>query len=522
MSDSRTDFFASGADTSASDQDARTAFFANGAQSSAAAPAALDNSWWGAIKGDADALASAVSHGVVDPLAAAARTANRIIPEAIGGPGSRAATEGDINAVQNKFTYSPQTEEGKYALNQVGKIVSPIAEGLSKATAAVAGKENVPAISDAFTALPLLGATKVANAVKGGTAYEDALRAANSERDAALVAGQKEGYVVPPASTNPTLTNRALEGVAGKINVQQATSIKNQQITNSLARRALDLPPDTPLNSDTMGALRAKAGQGYEAVKGAGTINISTGYADELGKITASADKINADLPNYRSGAGQQVADLVSSLKPPNGTMDAGTAVELSKDLRYNANSNALAARRTGDPALRTLSRAQGQAAEAVENEVERHLRSQGKGDLADAWDDSRRTIAKTYSVENALDGAGNVDASKLAKQSLKGKPLSPELQTAADFSNAFPKSTKVGASKESMPGISPLDVFAGTGIGETAHAAGASPLASITSGVAVPAARIAARSLATSPVGQRMAVPPYLSRLSDVAKNQQ
>lgn len=478
----------------------------------------IENTWAGALRGDVDAAATVASHAIVDPLAAAARTANRILPESLGGPGSRAATERDINDVQARFTHSPETEEGKYALGQVAKVVSPIVQKASDLTSSVVGKENVPAVSDAFTALPVLGAPKAISAFKGGEGVQDALRAANAERDAALMAGQKEGYVVPPATTNPTLVNRGIEGVAGKINVQQAASIKNQQITNSLARRALDLPPDTPLTSETLGAVRAEAGKTYEAVKGSGTIQISPQYERDLSKITSTADKINTDLPSYRSGASQQVADLVSSLKPPNGTMNAETAVELSKDLRYNANANATAAARTGDPSLRALSRAQAQAAEVVENEIERHLNAQGQGELAGQWDDARRTIAKSYSVESALDGAGNVDAGKLGKQSLKGKPLSPELQTAADFANAFPKATKLGASKESMPGISPLDFVGAAITGGTAHAAGASTGASITTGIALPAARVAARSLATSPMGQRMAVPEYL-RLRDIAK---
>lgn len=505
--------------TSATDDVIPKAALAIPGKSAANVSPSLDNSWTGAIRGDADLAASMVSHAVIDPLAATARTVNRVIPETIGGPGSKTTTEADINAWQDRFTYSPTTEEGKYAAGQIGKVVFPVTNAASKATAAVVGKDNVPAVSDAFQALPVLGATKAASAFKGGAAAEEALRATNAERDSALLAGQKEGYVVPPATTNPSLINRGVEGLAGKTNVAQSASIKNQQITNSLARRALDLPPDAALSSDTMGALRSQAGKTYEAVKNSGTIEISPRYSTELGKITSSADKINSDLPNYRSGAGQQISDLVSSLKPPNGTLNSETAVELSKDLRYNAHANASAADRNGDPSLRTLSRAQSQAAEAVENEIERHLRSLGKADLADQWDDSRRTIAKTYSVEKALDGAGNVDASKLAKQSLKGKPLSPELQIAADFANAFPKATRLGASKESMPGISPLDAFVGTSLGLGEHAAGGSPAAAITTGIAVPAARVAARSFATSGVGQRMAKPPYLRRrLSDIA----
>lgn len=469
----------------------------------------LDNSWWGAIKGDADAAASIASHAVVGSAAALGRTINRIVPD---WDNSRSQTRNDINAAENALTYDPKTPEGKYALAQIGKVTQPITKGLSDATAAVIGKENVPVVADALNSIPAVRlAAEASDVFKVSDATNEALRAANAERDAALMAGQKAGYVVPPATTNPSLVNRGIEGVAGKINVQQAASIKNQVVTDNLARTSLGLPPDAPLTPGVTSAIRATMGKTYEAVKGAGPITVSDQYGKDLAKITAASDKINADLPNYRSGAGQQVSDLVASLRPPSGVMDSSTAVELSKNLRYEANANWNAAARTGDPTLKTLSRAQSQAAEAVENEIERHLNSNGQGGLAASWDDARRTIAKTYTVEGAMDGAGHIDAAKLAKLSLKGKPLSPELQTAADFANAFPKATKLGASKESMPGISPLDVFAGTGLGETAHAFGANPAAAIATGVGVPAARVAARAFATSPLGQKMATPPYL-----------
>src|SRR6185312_393732 len=148
MSDPRTDFFASGGDTNVANQDARTAFFSSGADTQESPK--IDNSWWGAIKGDADIAATMASHAVVDPLAAAARTVNRVIPEAIGGPGSRAAVENDINSVQNRFTYSPQTEEGKYGLGQIGSVVSPIVNKVADVAGSVIGKQNVPAASDAF------------------------------------------------------------------------------------------------------------------------------------------------------------------------------------------------------------------------------------------------------------------------------------------------------------------------------------------------------------------------------------
>ena len=463
-------------------------------------PISVEPTWWNAMKGVGEAglaVGSAALRGITGAV-------NDILPGEEGRKelAGKIATDPVLN-----FKPGPEAQPIMDVLGTVGKPIAAAGKYAHDVISSATNERTADVAGDIVDLVP------AARGARTSTAAQDALRAANAERDAALLAGQKEGYVVPPATTNPSLVNRGIESLGGKINLQQAASIKNQRVTNSLARRSLDLPPDTPLNSTTMAALREEAGKVYGTVRNAGTITISPDYGKDLAKITVAADKISADLPNYRSGAGQQISDLVASLKPPNGTMDSATAVELSKDLRYNANANAAAAARTGDPSLRALSRAQAQAAEAVENEVERHLQKNGAGELAMSWDDARRTIAKTYTVENALDGAGNVDASKLAKASLKNKPLSPELQTAADFANAFPKATKVGAAKESMPGISPLDWFAGGGIGETAHVAGASPLAAIATGVAVPAARVGARGVAMSRMGQRLAIPPYIGK---------
>src|SRR6202020_2710 len=68
-------------------------------------------------------------------------------------------------------------------------------------------------------------------------------------------------------------------------------------------------------------------------------------------------------------------------------------------------------------------------AAEAIENATKSHLENTDRGDLAQDWDDARVYTAKTYSAQDALDGAGNVNVSKLKQQILKGKPLSGNLE---------------------------------------------------------------------------------------------
>jgi hypothetical protein len=318
-----------------------------------------------------------------------------------------------------------------------------------------------------------------------------------TDEDTLLKKSQELGYVVPPATSNPTLTNKLAEGFAGKLTTAQAASVKNMEVTNSLVRDELGLPKGTPLTHETLNNVRLKQSPAYEAVKAIPDIKFGADYEKELDALTGTANKITSALPNYKATGSEQVKSLVDSLKPTNGVMDGEVAVELSKSLRAEAASQEQLASRSGDPTARTLARAYRGAGEAVENAIESHLNSIGKPELAKNWDDARRTIAKTYSVENALDGAGNVDATKLGKQLIKGKPLSGNLEAAANFANAYPKAARV--IKESMPGMSPLDVYGGAAM----EAVSGNPAALL-----IGPGRMATRAGLLSPLGQRMGIP--------------
>src|ERR1700761_1866813 len=115
MSDPRTDFFSAGADSEPEDAtptDARTDFFASDKpvpmpKATASTEAEPENTWMGAIKGDADAAAALASGAVVGRTAALARTVNRVLPEWVGGKGAKEGTEADINKLEKSLTYEP-------------------------------------------------------------------------------------------------------------------------------------------------------------------------------------------------------------------------------------------------------------------------------------------------------------------------------------------------------------------------------------------------------------------------------
>jgi hypothetical protein len=441
----------------------------------------VPDTWWNAVKGVGES-AGVVGSGF---LKAVNKGANDILPDWPAGSRAKVANEIENDPVLN-YRGGPEAQP---ILDVIGTATKPLADAAHDVHSIIAlgaGTRAADMVSDVATLAP---------AVRD--VFGSAEKAAATQDAVSLKRYQDAGYVVPPATTNPTVLNRVVEGTAGKLTTAQAASARNMEVTNNLVRQELKLPSGAPLTQETLQTVRDAQSPTYEALKSIPDIKFGPEYEQELDTLSTTAKKITSTLPKYRATGSEQVQQLVDSLKPQGGTMDGETAIELTKSLRAEAASQELTASRTGDPTARALARAYRGAGEAVENAIERHLQANGQPQLARQFDDARRTIAKTYSVQNALDGAGNVDATKLGKQLIKGKPLSGNLETAANFANAYPKAARV--IKESLPGMSPLDVYGGAAL-----EAGTGNMA----GLLLGPARLAARSALLSPWGQRLATP--------------
>ena len=318
---------------------------------------------------------------------------------------------------------------------------------------------------------------------------------AQQVRAQTLAAAQEAGYVVPPATSNPTTLNRAMEGLSGKAATAQQAAVRNQEVTNRLARQAVGLANDAPLTPQTLNALRATAGRVYEQVASAGRIAADPQYLDDLQRLGRGVDEIARDFPEANVGASQQIDQLVNSMLRD--TFDARSALAYLRQLRADAAGNLASAARNPDPARQALGMAQREAAGTLEDLIGRHLAQQGNPQLAQSFEQARRLIAVSHTVENALNEAtGNVSAQGLARQ-LRGRPYGGELQVAARFAQAFPRAAR--EINESMPGISPLDYYGSAGL---AGIFGSPHL------LLLPAARMAIREALLSPLGQRAAQP--------------
>lgn len=244
-----------------------------------------------------------------------------------------------------------------------------------------------------------------------------------TQKDAAFMAGRDLGLKAPPASVSPTLGARTLETIGGKVATAQDAAIDNMAKFTSAGKKAIGIADDVQLSPESIDAVRRTAGQAY-------------GEAAGLGKLTAAAD----DLP--KSVRIDRYADHVSL--NPRSEVNAAEVVEAWKQANHEATAYYRAFARDANP--ETLAKAKAAAADAkrIDAFLDKTVQAMGKPDLSQRLKEARVLIAKTHSVEGAMNpSTGVVSGTKLAKQLEKGKPLSGDLKKAAQFAQAFPKASR-------------------------------------------------------------------------------
>ena len=267
----------------------------------------------------------------------------------------------------------------------------------------------------------------------------------------AVEKAREAGYVIPPTQARGDIANRLMEGIAGKATTAQNASAKNQEVTHKLVAQSLGLPEGEVILPEVLKDIRSVAGQAYAKLENVGTITPGKEYTEQLNKIAGKAMKAQEGFPNAPESP---IIGLIDSLKSK--SFDSSAAIAKIEDLRNTADK----AFSSGD---KTLGRAAKDASNLLEDTIEKHLETTKATDLLKDFRNARQLIAKSYSVEKALNPAsGTVDARQLAAQLKRGKPLSDELKTVAQFAGQFPKAAQVTEKMGSLPQISPVDMFAG------------------------------------------------------------
>lgn len=278
------------------------------------------------------------------------------------------------------------------------------------------------------------------------------------QKRAVVEAAREAGFVIPPTQARPTIVNRMLEGTAGKISTQQNASLRNQEVTNRLVAQDLGLPADVPITPESLQIIRRNAGNAYQAVAETGTVVPGKAYTDAIDKLSAPFLKSAKDFPQSK------IPEVVSKLDElKSSQFDASSAITKIGEMRELADE----AYRAGRP---SVGKAYKGAAQALEDAIDQHLKDiQAPGEILDGFRNARTTIAKTYTVEKALNKTtGTIDARKLAAELQKGKPITGGARQAAQFASEFPTAAQVPERMGSLPQTSPLDVATAGVLGGT------------------------------------------------------
>jgi hypothetical protein len=320
---------------------------------------------------------------------------------------------------------------GNVAMFGAGGVLAPIlntvkgvtALGAATGLAAPVEGDNVARqkIGNAFLGAGLgAGANKVAGAVGNKLSQiannKTVQQTANTVRDATLKAAQQAGFSIPRSLYNPTFMSNRLESFGGKAAVKQAATDTNQKVVNDLAKKSLNIGADTPLSTGTIEQVRKQAYKPYEEVA-----SISKGAANTL-----------QDLKQARADATSWFNSYNRSANPEH----------LAKAQEFREIAN------------------------VADSVLDDYATQAGKPQLIGQLKDARKTIAKTYTVERALNPAnGDIDSRVLARLYEKNKPLSDGLDEIGRFAKGFGQVAPTGKGN-SGAGISALDATASLGLG--------------------------------------------------------
>lgn len=262
---------------------------------------------------------------------------------------------------------------------------------------------------------------------------------ANAVRDATLRAGLEEGYMATPGSVTPQGRNIIAERMAGKTNLEQLMSINNQDVTNKLARRAVNIDETAPLTSENMRGIRAaEYEKGYKPVERIGEVPADVQYFVDLNNVKLKYTGPQKSFPGAVPDEVTKLFDIYSTDK-----FNSKDAVQAIRNLREDARANF----RKNENAT---ANAQLDIANALENQMERAIAATptpNANTLLEQFRLSRQRMAISHTIEDAIrEGGGSVEAKKLARDLQSGKYLSGDLKTAAEFANVFPRVSKTAA----------------------------------------------------------------------------
>jgi hypothetical protein len=242
------------------------------------------------------------------------------------------------------------------------------------------------------------------------------------------------GYKFTPSQvrTSGTVSSTAEKFVGDKMPLKVVQ--ENQQVTNKLIRKHLDIPEGTPLDPDTiLDIVRQRSSGKYQNVKNLKKHKIiepDTVTYDKFGMPQTKKGKVTFT----KSGA-ELLQDLEKQRKITQQTF------KNAKNPSPNAKKKV-----TYDDAYVEVEKQK-----AIENQIEELARLKGETGLLDDLAEARKDYARAYSIQDSV-VKGDLDAVQFSKRN-KNAPLDREGKVIADFADQYQDIAKLSSSVKAQAG---------------------------------------------------------------------
>lgn len=291
----------------------------------------------------------------------------------------------------------------------VGGTSAALGQGVTEAT----GSEGAGLLTSLLS--PLAG-SKISALNK---AREEA-RSINRVRDDTLQRARDLNFVVVPESGILDFLDRPEA-------LKQAAQI-NQHRTNEVARRYVGIGNNEAIDVKKLDSIRKKVyDTTYEPIKKIGNMIFDADYVKSLDDI---AKEFSGQSNTFPAAVSAGLKDLVSRYRVTAGTTE--DVIDKIRTLRNKASKNI----NSDIPDNAEFGFAQQKIADAMEDALEREIERLGwPSTMMDNYRQGRKTIARTYTVQSALNrGSGDISGQKWGKMLNKDIPIDGDARTVAQF----------------------------------------------------------------------------------------
>lgn len=249
------------------------------------------------------------------------------------------------------------------------------------------------------------------------------------------------GIALNPATSNPTLSNRARSTLAGNRDVNAMLVKQNAPKWTELAKRDMGISLQTPLNAKGFEEARNAVSGPYEQLRRMGTMTASDDVRRALDGLRVEEAAIGAE-PSAR-----RVNRLVdeASQKLESG-LDGKRALDSIRQLRRDAQAIRNAQKMGQAPSPEKIAEADAKMriAGVLENMVEENIFDPK---FKDEFRSARTALAKTYAYEEATDfNTGRIDPIAISRLTASDNALTGIIADIGAIAGNFPDIAAAGA----------------------------------------------------------------------------